>query len=93
MEFLFLVSTKWLQDQYFNEMLSNQFYITKSSRDIGKIRAEHDFYYLLPEKIQTFFVKPFDFEIKESIARYTMERLNIPDFAIQWIHKAMCQYD
>lgn len=47
------------------------------------------FYGLLPQRLQSFFVRPFDFQETAAGASYKMERLNVPDMAVQWIHDAM----
>ena len=79
------------ETRYFNMVSSDQYYVTKRSHDKQKMRREFNYYYLLPEELQIFFVKPFSFIEYEDSASYKMERLNIPDFSVQWIHHAVNQ--
>ena len=73
----------------FNAMRATGGTLTKTSGDREKIRKEHDFYYLLPARLQRFFVQPFELEVAEDSASYTMSRLAVPDAAVLWIHDAM----
>ena len=74
------------ETRYFNSLVSDEYTITKRSADKLKMRKEHDFYYLLPPEMQKWMVLPYDYKENENQASYTMERLNIPDIALQWIH-------
>jgi len=57
------------------------------------MQKEHDFYHLLPPTMKGWFVSPYDLSINNQNASYTMERLNIPDMALQWIHGAILPSD
>ena len=74
--------------RYFNSLSSDKYTITKSSVDKMKMKKEHDFYYLLPHNMQKWMVMPYDYKENQERASYTMERLNIPDIALQWIHNS-----
>ena len=60
--------------------------VVKASADKDKIRREHDYWTLLPPPAQRFFVQPFDYRDDGATASYRLERLNVPDAALQWIH-------
>ena len=74
--------------RYFNSLSSDKYTITKSSVDKVKMKKEHDFYYFLPHYMQKWMVMPYDYKETQERASYTMERLNIPDIALQWIHNS-----
>lgn len=75
--------------RYFNSLSGNEYTIEKRSRDKKKIRAEYDFYHLLPEDMKYWFVLPFNYREEEDYASYTMERLHMTDLAIKWVHGSM----
>lgn len=78
--------------RYFNQVRSeNTFVVVKQSTDRNKIRREHAFYGLLPPQLQMFFVQPFDLTDDGQSASYKMERLFVPDMALQWIHGALSE--
>jgi hypothetical protein len=60
--------------------------IVKRSNSVAKMRSEHDFWYLLPPELQRFFVQPFQLTASATSASYRMERLNVPDLAVLWVH-------
>ena len=63
--------------------------LVKSSSNKEKIRAEYQFYHLLPEDMKFWFVMPFHYKEEEKLASYTMERLHMADLAIKWVHGSM----
>lgn len=79
--------------RYFNSLRGDAYTLTKTSTDKKKIEKEHDLYQLLPNEIKNWFVAPYNLTITENNASYTMERLNIPDMALQWIHFAVSPQD
>lgn len=79
--------------RYFNSLKGDDFTLTKTSTDKKKIKKEHDLYNLLPNQMKNWFVAPFNLIIEDNTASYTMERLNIPDMALQWIHGAITPSD
>ncbi|MEJ3718856.1 hypothetical protein WGM54_12615 [Paenibacillus polymyxa] len=79
--------------RYFNSLQGDSYTLTKTSTDKKKIEKEHDLYQLLPNEIKNWFVAPYNLTLTDHNASYTMERLNIPDMALQWIHFAVSPQD
>ncbi|MBR4706910.1 MAG: hypothetical protein IKP29_02510 [Pseudobutyrivibrio sp.] len=75
--------------RYFNSLKGNEYTLVKSSTNKKKIKAEYDFYHLLPEDMKYWFVMPFDYKENAEKASYTMERLHMTDLAIKWVHGSM----
>lgn len=72
--------------RYFNTLKGNEYTLVKSSTNKKKIRAEYNFYHLLPDNMKYWFVMPFDYKEEETQASYTMERLHMADLAVKWVH-------
>lgn len=62
--------------------------LRKSSRDRRKMAAEYGYFHVVPEILQPFLLPTFDFRDDGQEASYAMERLSIPDVALQFIHQA-----
>ncbi|MCR5249870.1 MAG: hypothetical protein K6E50_04625 [Lachnospiraceae bacterium] len=75
--------------RYFNTLKGDEYTLVKSSSNKEKIRAEYQFYHLLPEDMKFWFVLPFDFRETDGGASYRMERLHMTDLAIKWVHGSM----
>ncbi len=75
--------------RYFNSIKSDEYIVTKSSTNKKKMKAEHDYYYLLPENMKSWFVVPYNYVEEENVAKYSMERIKAPDVALQWVHEAI----
>lgn len=75
--------------RFFNSVQGDEFTVTKSSQDIEKIRAEYEFYNLLPDEMKIWFVMPYHFQEEASEASYQMERLHMTDLAIRYAHGAI----
>ena len=75
--------------RYFNSLNGNEYTLVKSSTNKKKIKAEYDFYHLLPDDMKYWFVMPFDYKEDDTKASYTMERLHMTDLAIKWVHGSM----
>ncbi|WP_028242278.1 hypothetical protein [Pseudobutyrivibrio ruminis] len=75
--------------RYFNSLKGNEYTLVKSSTNKKKIKAEYDFYHLLPDDMKYWFVMPFDYKEDDDKASYTMERLHMTDLAIKWVHGSM----
>lgn len=75
--------------RHFNAIVNENFTIVKRSTDKSKLKREFIYYGLLPPHVQMFFVQPFDYEEHSEYASYRMERLFLPDMAIQWVHDAV----
>ncbi len=75
--------------RHFNSLEGNEYIVTKSSTNKAKIKAEHDYYYLIPDKMKSWFVTPFNYYEDDKRAYYSMERIATPDVALQWVHEAI----
>jgi hypothetical protein len=74
--------------RHFNSVERDEYTVIKRSHDRAKLKREFNFYYLVPPRMQMFLVQPFDFQDNGEIASYRMERLCLPDMALQWVHGA-----
>jgi hypothetical protein len=74
--------------RHFNTVEREEYTVVKRSRDREKLKREYDFYRLVPPMMQMFLVQPFDFEDNGETASYRMERVCVPDMALQWVHGA-----
>ena len=72
--------------RYFNSLQGTEYRIRKSYTNKKKIKSEYQYYHLLPEYMQRWFVMPFDYQEDEKTASYAMERLHMTDIAIKWVH-------
>lgn len=72
--------------RFYNSIERGDYTVTKRSTDRGKLRREFEFFAQAPPDLQMFFVQPFDFADDGVTASYRMERLAIPDMALQWVH-------
>ena len=77
----------------FNAVESHAYTVTKTSVDKAKLDREFRYHQMLPESMQMFFVRPFDFIDLGKSAIYTMERLFVPDMAVQWLHGALTEIE
>ncbi|BAL26051.1 hypothetical protein [Azoarcus sp. KH32C] len=76
--------------RFFNSVQTiNDFVLIKRSSEVDKLRREHRYYSLLPPELQMFFIQPYDFQVDGRGASYKMERLFVPDTALQWIHGSL----
>lgn len=75
--------------RFFNEIKRDAYTIKKTSTDRAKLRREYQLFELLPPQMQMFFIRPFDFTEDATTASYRMERLFVPDMAVQWLHGAL----
>lgn len=77
-----------LDARHFNAIARDDYVITKRSADRVKLKREFEFYQLAPPAMRMFLVQPFDFQDDGLTASYRMERLSVPDMALQWVHGA-----
>ena len=75
--------------RHFNSVRRLSGNIVKFSQDREKIKAEHDYFHLLPAAAKRWFVMPFDYAESDTGASYTMERLMLLDMGQQWINGGM----
>lgn len=58
----------------------------KSSNDVRKMRAEYNFFHIVPEAMKRFLLPTFDYAEEAGKASYSMENLPVPDAALQIVH-------
>ena len=87
-EFLYYISGGF-DTRFFNQMINNEYSVTKKSQDKEKIKKEYMYYMLLPEDAKRWMVQPYNYKENEKEASYTMERFFMPDLAIRWTHGAI----
>lgn len=75
--------------RFFNALEGDEYTVTKRSSKKEKIKAEYEFYYLLPDNMKMWFVMPYDYREDENGASYTMERFRMTDIAIRFVHGAV----
>lgn len=76
--------------RFFNSVQTvNDFVVLKCSSEKEKLHREFKYYHLLPPELQMFFVQPYDYKAEVDRASYKMERLFVPDMALQWIHGSL----
>lgn len=72
--------------RYFNAIELKDDIIIKKSTDKKKMKMEYTYYHILPESIKHYFLPTFAYQESDDSAQYSLERLSVPDLAIQWIH-------
>lgn len=72
--------------RYFNAIEKKENTITKKSTDKKKMFAEYSYYGHLDDAMKLYFLPTFGFTEEGDRAQYSLERLKIPDVALQWIH-------
>lgn len=75
--------------RYFNILSGDEHTVTKKSGDKIKMKKEYNFYYFLPEDMCSWFVQPYNYQEGEDYAYYSMQRYNMTDMAIHWVHKSV----
>lgn len=81
--------TSGFDARFFNALAGDEHTVTKRSTKIEKIKAEYNFYYLLPDNMKMWFVMPYDYKEDAQGASYTMERFHMTDIAIRFVHGAV----
>lgn len=79
--------------RHFNAIEYGDYTLTKRSIEREKLRREFDFYAHASPEMQSFLVQPFDFKDDGTTASYRMERLAVPDMALQWILHAFAPHE
>lgn len=69
----------------FNSLCVDGGTVVKSSKDMAKMRAEHDFFALAPPAMKRFLLPTFDYSEVGGLASYRMEHLRVPDAALQFV--------
>ncbi len=81
--------TSGFDARFFNALAGDEYTVTKKSSKIEKIKAEYQFYYLLPDPMKMWFVMPYNYQETKEYATYTMERFHMTDIAIRFVHQAV----
>ena len=79
--------------RHFNSVERQEYTVVKKSSDRQKLRSEFEFFGSVPPKFQMFLVQPFDFSDDGRTASYRMERVALPDMALQWVNGAFSEYE
>lgn len=79
--------------RYFNtiERVEHIACLKKMSKDTNKIKEEYEYYYLLPETIQRFFIQPFGFTLQGEVAYYYMEESHAKDLGARTANKEVSE--
>lgn len=72
----------------FNQIQIDPLVYVKRSTDKEKLKAEHDYYSLIPAKMKPWMVGAYNYADNGETAQYEMPRRFYADAAIQWIHNA-----
>lgn len=75
--------------RFFNMLSGDNHTVVKKSENIEKIKKEYEFYYLLPEDMKQWFVRPYDYKEEGASASYSMKRYHMADLAIRYVHGAI----
>ncbi len=81
--------TSGFDARYFNALSGDEYTVIKSSPNKKKIKAEYEYYRLLPEEMRMWYALAFNYKETESEASYTMERFHFTDLAIRYVHGAI----
>ena len=74
--------------RFFNSLQGDDHTVIKTSTNVEKIRREYAYFHLLPDPMKRWFVYPYGYEERDTVASYRMERYHMTDVAIKWIHGA-----
>ena len=72
----------------FNQIQIDPLVYVKRSSDKAKLKAEHDYYDLIPASMKPWMVGAYNYSEAGETAQYEMPRRFYADAAIQWIHNA-----
>lgn len=72
--------------RHFNAISASGGVFRKSSTDCDKMQREYSFFHVVPERMKRFLVPTFDYIEADGRASYGMEKLAIPDAALQLVH-------
>ncbi|MCR5107569.1 MAG: hypothetical protein K6B28_05335 [Lachnospiraceae bacterium] len=75
--------------RFFNSLESGKYTVVKRSSNKEKIRAEYEYYRLLPEEMKMWYAVPFGYKESEKDACYSMERFFVTDLALRYVHGAI----
>ena len=86
---LIMYITSGFDARFFNSLNGDKYTVSKRSNDKNKMRMEYTYYWILPERMKSWMVMPYDYKEEEKYATYTMERMPMTDLAIRWTHGAI----
>ncbi len=89
-EFIEFLHTNF-EARFFNSIQKDELFITKRSDKLQKIENEFLYYEFLPDELKVFFLKPIQLEKTKDWYSYKLEKLNIPDVSILWVHSSFSQ--
>ena len=75
--------------RFFNSVSGDRNTVVKKSENKEKLKAEHDFYRMLPDEMKPWFVMPYDYADNGTYSSYKMERMHMTDLAIRYVHGAI----
>ena len=81
--------TSGFDARFFNALSGDEYTVVKSSVNKEKIRAEYEYYRLLPEEMRMWFAQAFNYKEDENEASYSMERFHMTDLALRFVHGAI----
>ena len=76
------------ETRHFNQVAVKDGVMRKASADIAKMQAEYRYFHVVPEPMKRFLLPTFDYTENGTQASYAMEKLSVPDAAIQMVHFA-----
>ena len=89
-EFIEFLHTNF-EARFFNSIRKDELFITKSSDNQKKIENEFLYYEYIPDELKVFFLKPIQLLKTKEWYSYKLEKLNIPDVSILWVHSSFSQ--
>lgn len=81
--------TSGFEARFFNSLSGDEYTVVKTSDNKEKLWAEYSFYELLPDNMKQWFVRPYNFCDDGDKASYSMQRYNMTDLAIRYVHGAI----
>lgn len=76
------------ETRHFNTLAAKAGIMRKTSSDVAKMRGEYRYFHVVPDRMKRFLLPTFDYVENPQGASYAMERLSVPDAAIQMVHFA-----
>ncbi len=81
--------TSGFDARFFNALSGDEYTVVKSSSNKEKLRAEYEYYRLLPDDMRMWYALAFNYRESEKEASYTMERFHFTDLALRYVHGAI----
>lgn len=82
--FVKFLQTKY-EVRYFNAIEDDGKFLIKKSNNIDKIKSEFFYYTHIPDRLKVYFPFVCSLDVKDDIAKYSIEKFNIPDLSLQYI--------